>query len=375
MREKLDHPVVVAALAIAGFLLTPYKPQAPATKGAVRRAGQPPSGYGSHATEAGLRAAPAGPDDGRGRHADKPSDIPARGWWDVIKRTAIQISDNQLMTQAAAITFYALLSVFPALAALVSIYGLVADPQTIVDQVTSLSGILPGGGVELLTTQLKNLASAKQGLGWALLIGIATSLWTANQAMKALFNAMNVVNEEEEKRGFIKLTAITLACTAGLIIFVVIAMAAVVAVPTALNVVGMGGIVEVLLQWLRWPLLLVLVGILLAALYRFGPSRDEAKWRWISWGSGFAAVMWVIMSLLFSWYVANFGNYNKTYGSLGAAVGFMTWIWLSATVVLIGAQLNAELEKQTKRDTTTGPEEPIGKRGARPADVKAPSAA
>ena len=377
MREKRDHPVLIAAPAIAGFLFTPQRAPERAAQGRNPRSGQssggPSGGFGKDPAGAGLAPASAVPDDGRGRTAHKPSDIPPRGWWDVIKRTVHQISDNQLMTQAAAITFYALLSIFPALAALVSVYGLIADPQTIVDQVTSLGSVLPGGGVEMLTTQLKTLASTKQGLSWALVVGVATSLWSANQGMKALFNALNVVNEEQEKRGFIKLTAITLAFTAGIIAFMVIALAAVVAVPAALNTIGMGGITEALLRWLRWPLLLVLVGVVLAMMYRYGPSREEAKWRWISWGGGVASVAWVIMSLLFSWYVGNFGTYNKTYGSLGAVVGFMTWIWLSSTVVLIGAQLNAELEMQTKRDTTTGPEKPAGQRGATPADVKAPA--
>jgi membrane protein len=148
----------------------------------------------------------------------------------------------------------------------------------------------------------------------------------------------------------------------------IVALIGVVVVPAVLNFVGLGGVTEVLIKWLRWPVLLLIVGVLLAVLYRYGPSRETAKWRWVSYGSAFAAILWVIVSLLFSWYVANFGNYNKTYGSLGAVVGFMTWIWISSTVVLIGAQLDAELEKQTARDTTTGPERPLGSRGAAPAD-------
>jgi membrane protein len=135
-----------------------------------------------------------------------------------------------------------------------------------------------------------------------------------------------------------------------------------------LSLFGLGGVVEFLLQWLRWPLLLAAVAVLLALIYRYLPSREHAKWRWVSWGSGFAAIAWLAMSLAFSWYVANFGNYDETYGALGAAVGFLTWVWLSATVVLIGAQLNAELEHQTAQDTTTGPDRPMGARGAMPAD-------
>jgi membrane protein len=308
-------------------------------------------------------------DDGRGRTADSPAEIPARGWWDVLKRVAGKVSDNRLMTEAAAITFFTLLSVFPGLAALVSLYGLVADPATISDQMSALGGLLPGGAMDIMTDQIKTLTShGATGLGFGLVFGVATSLWTANQGMKALADALNVVNDEHEERGFFQRTAITLAFTLGLIVFAMLALAAVVAVPVALAFIGLGGVAEFLLRWLRWPLLLGAVGLLLALIYRYLPSREHARWRWISWGSGFAAIAWVAGSLLFSWYVANFADYDKTYGTLGAVVGFMTWMWLSSTVVLIGAQLNADLELQTAKDTTTGPERPMGARGAVTAD-------
>ncbi len=357
MRSKLDHPMFIVALAAVGLFLKPYRPPPPDPKDAAK-----PHPF---------KRRTAG---GRGQEADSPTEIPAQGWWDVLKRVAHQFSENQLMTQAAAVTFYALLSFFPAMAALVSIYGLVADPATITEQVNGLSGVLPGGGQQLLLDELKTLTSASNaGLGWALVIGIATSLWTANQAMKAFFNALNVVYGEHEKRNFFVLTAVTLACTLGVIVFMVMALIGVVVVPAVLNFVGLGGVTKALLRWARWPAMLVLIGVLLAVLFRYAPSRQDAKWRWISWGSAVAAVCWVVVSLLFSWYVANFGNYDKTYGSLGAVIGFMTWIWISTTVVLIGAQLNAELEVQTEADTTTGPAQPRGKRGARAADIAAPA--
>jgi membrane protein len=159
----------------------------------------------------------------------------------------------------------------------------------------------------------------------------------------------------------------------GGIFFVLIAMAAVVAVPIVLNFMGLGGAADLLLRLLRWPVLLVAVAALLACIYRVGPSRERARWRWVTWGGGFAAGTWVLGSVAFSWYVTNFGSYDKTYGSLGAAVGFMTWIWLSATVVLVGAEVNAEMEHQTARDTTTGPEKSAGRRGATKADAVAPA--
>lgn len=371
MRDRFEHPVFLAALGAAGLLLRPSgKPRASgevATAGAPSRAG--PSSPAAGRARADQAPRETGGDDGRGGDAAKPSDIPARGWWDILRRVARQVSADRVLTEAAAITFFALLSIFPALAALISLYGLVADPKTIADQVASLSGVLPGGGVDILKDQVQALtSSADNKLGWGLVLGLAASLWSANQGTKAVFDALNVVNDEEETRGFLHRTAVTLAFTAGAIVFVVLALAAVVVLPAVLAFVGLGGITELLLRLLRWPLLLGAVALLLALLYRYGPSRERARWRWVSWGSAFAAVAWLVASVAFSWYVANFGDYNKTYGSLGAAVGFMTWIWISAAVVLVGGELNAEMERQTGRDTTAGPEREPGARGATKAD-------
>lgn len=352
MPTKPDHPALIAALAVAGLALA-----------AAGRSAAPPPRPPSRT--------PA-PQDGQGRAANSPAEIPPRGWWSVLRRTARQVSDNRLPTEAAGITFYTLLSIFPGLAALVSLYGLVADPATIADHLSLLAGLVPAGGMDIITGQLRALTShGSAGLSAGLLFGLLTSLWSANQGMKALADALNVVNEEEEKRGFLRRTAVTLAFTLGVILFAILALAAVIAVPIAIHVVGLDALAGTLLQWLRWPVLLAAVALLLALVYRWLPSREAAKWRWVTWGSGAAAILWVVVSLLFSWYVANFGTYDETYGSLGAAIGFMTWIWLSATVVLAGAQLNAELEMQTAQDTTTGPERPMGTRGAAPADTVA----
>ena len=358
MRKTLGQPVFLTALGAASLLFTAFKqPVDDRPDGNAPR--QDP---GAQPRDAGSR----------GTGASKPSEIPARGWREIIKRVAHEISADRVTTEAAAITFFGLLSIFPALAATVSVYGLIADPATIADQVQSLSGVLPGGGIDLLTQQVHKLASAGGGkLGFALLIGIATALWTANQGMKALFGALNVVYDEEEARGFVKLTAITLAFTLGAIVFVVLAMGSVVVLPAVLNVIGFGQLTDLLLRLARWPLLLVVIAVLLALIYRFGPSRNRAQWRWVSWGSAFASVAWVLASAAFSWYVSNFGSYDKTYGSLGAAIGFMTWLWISAIVVLAGAELNAEMEGQTARDTTSGPERARGTRGAVKADEAA----
>ena len=364
MREKLEHPAIVAVLGAAGLLMGAYAKQSPGPGSGAADERRPGNGNGAGAGAAG--------DDGRGSNATKPSNIPAQGWWDILKRTAKQVSADRVMTEAAGVTFFALLSVFPALAALVSLYGLVADPATIEGQVKSLSGVMPEGGLSILSDQIHTLISVPHGkLGFGVLIGLATSLWSANQGMKALFDALNVVNDEEETRSFLKRTAVTLAFTLGAIVFVVLAMAAVVVLPAVLAFVGLGNVVELLLRVLRWPLLLGVIAVLLAMIYRYGPDREKPRWQWVSWGSGFAAVAWVVGSAAFSWYVANFGSYDKTYGSLGAVVGFMTWLWISTIIVLTGAELNTAMEEQTGRDTTTGPEQAPGSRGATKADQMA----
>ena len=351
--------LAVVSLLAGGFQVRPQPGMAPAGNTGERRPGGavPTSGAG------------AGSGTGAGQDAETPAAIPARGWWAISKRVASDVSSNRLLTEAAGITFFTLLALFPALAALVSIYGLFADPASIAKNLDALSGVVPEGGMAIISDQVHSLAEkGGTALGFGALIGLGTSLWSANQGTKALFDALNVVYEEEEKRGFLLRTAVTLAFTLGIILFVLLALAAVVAVPVALSFVGLGAVGDLLLRLLRWPLLLVALAALLACIYRFGPSRERARWHWVTWGGGVAAVLWVLVSIGFSYYVSHFGTYNKTYGSLGAVVGFMTWLWLSATIVLIGAEVNAEMEHQTAQDTTTGPATEPGRRGATKAD-------
>lgn len=309
---------------------------------------------------------------GAGRDATRPQEIPARGWWAILKRTVQQAGEDRLLTEAAGVTFYTLLALFPAIAALVSLYGLVAEPETVRQHVAALAGVVPGGGMELIEEQVRRVTSQPSGaLGLGAIAGLLLSLWSANQATKAMFGALNVIYEEKETRGFLRFTLTTLAFTLGGLVFAILVMLAVVVLPVALGFIGLGNVAEWVLRLGRWPLLVALVALVLAVLYRFGPDREEARWRWVSWGSAVASLVWLAASLGFSWYVQNFGSYNETYGSLGAVVGFMTWIWISAAVVLFGAELNAEMEHQTARDTTTGPEQPMGTRGARMADTVA----
>jgi membrane protein len=313
-----------------------------------------------------LHAPRPGTDD----FADSPLRISRRGWIDALGHTIREFTQDRILAVAAGAAFYALLAVFPALAAFVSLYGLVANVDEAREQLMSLANVLPGGAISVLSQQLVRLAASDhRSLGLAFASGLLISIISSNAGMKALIGGLNVAYDEQEKRNFLKLNAVSLTFTIGSIIFSVIAIAAVVAAPGLLRQLGlgsMGGAVTLL----KWPLLLIIVIAGCSVLYRYGPSREHARWRWITPGGITAAVGWLVMSLLFSWYVANFGNYDRTYGSLGAVIGFMTWIWLSVIVILFGAELNSELELETLADTTTGPPEPAGRRGAFVADHK-----
>jgi len=313
-------------------------------------------------------------DAGRGRFAEGPSQIPARGWKDILLRVYEGISEDRILANAAGVTYYALLALFPGIAALVSIYGLFADPATIVSHLDTIAGFAPGGATDVLRDQLTRLAAqGNTTLGISFIVGLVISLWSANAGIKALFDGLQAVYQEKEKRSFIRLNAVTLSFTIATIAFLLIALAGVVALPIILNYLPLPGVTRLVLEIARWPILLVLVTFGLTLSYRYGPSRTEPRWRWITWGSAFAAITWLAASALFSWYAANFGTFNKTYGSLGAIIGFMTWMWLSIIVVLVGAKLNAEIEHQTVRKSTVGPPKPLGRRGAKMADTIGPA--
>ncbi|GBU16932.1 hypothetical protein AOPFMNJM_4246 [Methylobacterium jeotgali] len=304
----------------------------------------------------------------RGRQAERPTEIPAKGWKDIAKRIYRDVGENRIMLISAGVTFFALLAIFPAVAAIVSVYGLVADASTINENLAALQGVLPSGALDIVGEQVKRLNEKGDAtLGFSLALGIALSVWSANGGMKHVFDALNLVYNERERRNFFVLNLVSLSFTAGALLFVLCALGGIVVVPVIIQSVGLSENAW-WLALLRWPALFIVVLFGLAMLYRYGPSRDAPRWRWVTPGGILAAFLWLAGSLLFSWYVANFGSYNKTYGSLGAAIGFMTWIWISTTIVLLGAQMNAEMEHQTAKDTTVGRPEPMGSRDAKMAD-------
>jgi membrane protein len=280
-----------------------------------------------------------------GRQGGSPAELGARNWKAIARRTLAEYTQDQIPLVAAGSTFFALLALFPGLGVFVSLYGLVGDIQGAEHQIAALQGVLPAGGVTVLSEQMARLAATPAAsLQLTFIVSLLFSVWSANAGMKGLIAGLNVAYELRERRNFIVLNLVSLAFTAGAIAFAILAMSAIVAVPEVLAMVRLelspGASV------LRWPALLVVTALALSVLYRFAPSRRGARWRWITPGGVLAAVLWMAMSLVFSVYVGRFGHYDRTYGSLGAAVGFMTWIWLSLTIVLLGAEFNSEIENE-----------------------------
>jgi membrane protein len=271
--------------------------------------------------------------------------IPLTGWRDILWRTVQRANDDRLLATAAGVVFYGLLAIFPAITALVSCYGLFADPTTIGGNLQTLSLMLPDGSFQIVQDQIARvLAKGNAALGATFLFGLAFALWSANAGIKAVIDALNVVCEEREKRSFVRLNLTSLAFTSAAIVALLLMVGAVVALPLALDHVGLAPELRAMISLARWPLLIVTLLIALGVLYRFGPSRDAAGWPWLTVGAVAATLFWISGSALFSWYLSNFGNYSATYGSLGAAIGLMMWMWMSTIIVLYGAELNSVIE-------------------------------
>ena len=304
-----------------------------------------------------------------GGTADRPRDIPRRGWFQILKRAWKEAKADQVPLIAAGVAFYAFLAIFPAIIAAVLLYGLLADPSQVASQVDQIGKALPSSAQSLLSDQLTSLTStSQQSLGIGLVIALAGALWSASGGMGNLITAVNIGYDEEEDRGFVKRKGLSLVMTLGAIVFVVVAIALVAVLPAVLNALGLPPVLRVGVEVVRWLGLVVAMMAALGVLYRVAPDRDAPKLRWVSVGAVTATVLWVIASAGFSLYVDRFSSYGKTYGSLAGVVVLLLWLWITAYVVLLGAEMNAEAEQQTGRDTTRGDPQPMGERGAVKAD-------
>jgi membrane protein len=307
--------------------------------------------------------------DPYGRKATRPDRIPLKGWWQVAQRVWTESSRDNLSVVSAGCAFYALFAVFPALSALVALYGLTADPATVEQQFGMLSSVLPPQAYQMVIEQIGRLAeTSSRSLGWGLAVSLFIALWSVSNLTQAMFAALNIAYEEPERRSMLRfyLSAFTFAILG--ILSGALMLLAIVYVPILFAYAGYSETFETMVKVARWPLLALIVLILLALLYRYGPCRRSAKWRWVSVGSVFATVLWLVASAGFSYYVSHFANYDRIYGSLGAVVVLLFWLYLSFYIVLLGAEINAELELQTAKDTTRGAAKPMGERGAFVAD-------
>lgn len=305
----------------------------------------------------------------RGRHAEAPHRIPPKGWKDIALRVKDEIAADHVGLIAAGVAFYGLMALFPAITALLAIGGLMVEPSQIVDQISQLEGVVPDEVMEIIIGQATQVAGSREGgLGLAAVAGILIALYSASKGMNSLIEGMNVAYDEEEKRGFFMKTFVTLTLTLFLITGLLMGLLATLAVPSVIALVDAGPVTEVLGSLLAWGVLLVMTMAGLAVLYRYGPSRDKPELLWASPGAVAACVLWLAGSAGFAFYVGNFGSYNESFGALAGVVVLLMWLWISAFIVLLGAEINAEVEAQTAYDTTVGPEEPMGERGAVKAD-------
>lgn len=307
-------------------------------------------------------------DNQRGREATSPKEIPAKGWKDTLMRVKEEVKHDRISMVSAAMAYYALFAFIPALTSVVLIYAWVSNPNEIAGHIAQAKQILPADIMNTVNEQLQALASKGSSLGFGAIFSLLLSAWSASKGTSAVIDALNIIYEEEDKRGFIKRTALAIGLALLGAVLAILAMGVIVLIPAITNFFNFGDTLEILGTIASWVLLLGIFSFYLSITYRVGPDRQNAKWKWVSAGAIIAAVLFAVVSALFSWYAKEFGNFNKTYGSMAAIIVLMTWFYLSSFVILLGAEINAELEHQTKRDSTTGPEKPLGTRGARMAD-------
>lgn len=305
----------------------------------------------------------------RGRHAESPAKIPATGWKDIAWRVKDQIAEDRIGLIAAGVAFYGLLALFPALSAILAIAGLVMDPQQVTSQLQQLAGVVPAQVLDIISSQTEAVAgSASGGLGLAAIAGLLIALYSASKGTESLMQGMNVAYDESEERGFVRKTAVKLGLTLFLVLGIVLGLVATVFIPAVLAIVNQSALVEALGTLIGWACLFVLSILGLGVLYSFAPSRDRPKMRWVTPGAVIACVLWLVASAGFGFYVANFGSYNESFGALAGVVVMLMWFWISAFIVLLGAEINAEAEAQTRVDSTVGRERPMGARDAEKAD-------
>lgn len=310
----------------------------------------------------------------RGRSALRPTRIPFKGMLDVLVRMWHRQAHLNLGLIAAGIAFYGLLSLFPGITAAVAFAGTFLDPEMLVENSDEITTLLPDAARTIVMGQLRDVANADSStLSFAALFSLGIALYSASKAVANFIAGLNFIYEEKETRNFFLVKALTIVLTAFLIIGLLTAIIVVAAIPVVAAIVGDFGLVDDLVMFLRWPFLFLMGAFGIAVLYRLGPNRRSARWRWLTPGAFIACALWVSGSFGFSLYVQSFGSYNETFGALGGVIILLTWLWLSAFIVLLGALLDAELEAQTERDSTIGEDRPMGERGAVKADNLGPA--
>lgn len=305
----------------------------------------------------------------RGRGAETPMEIPAPGWKDILLRVKDEIATDHVSLVAAGVAFYALLAIFPAVTALMALAGLVMEPAEVTSQLETLINLIPEEAANIILDQAVAVTGSEEtGLGWAFLIGLGLALYSASKGVGSLMEGLNVAYDENETRGFVAKLIWTLGLTLMLIGVLLLGLGATLAVPAIVAFLALPDWFETLLTYGSWVLLAALTTLALAVLYRYGPARDNAEWKWLTPGSVIACILWIVASVGFSIYVKNFGSYNESFGSMAGAIILLMWLWISAFIVLLGAEFNSEMEAQTRKDSTTGPDEPMGQRDAVKAD-------